>query len=373
MLMAAFWCVNLRLVSDASAQVPPDAIASFTLVRTDAAFLRSPAWTRFLDAVPSEAAQALKYAAPGRPLTVFAVSDAQGVLNWQLLETMNAQAPKSAKWRWIPRSAQAYGFIVVDHRPQPFTATFQAKTAMFEVGLGYRGVLSDPQPFNAGRRLIQPMTEQIAHLEKPAGVVWSGVPGVLRQSLQRFKALSDPWSWPGHVEVTVSASSTGNTLLPFVLYYHPTPAEPASDKKIDDFAKNLLADAVPQTEKINLPDHTQMVELRRDPDSIKKTEYKNRFGQLLKFVAPGNPFYLSVFHADVGETWASTDLSLIQAALLSNVGSQAPTSACEKGGAGGYASFAGALLPGLGRFSLIAISLRNLETGMFTICGYYGS
>lgn len=145
------------------------------------------------------------------------------------------------------------------------------------------------------------------------------------------------------------------------------------NEKIDTFAKKLVSEASPLSVKVRLPDDTSMTELRHDADGVVETSSENRFGRILKFSVPGTDTHIAVFHANTGESWVSTEVGFIQAGLVDSLGAERPSGSCNQGGNLGFASFSGAMLPTLGTYSSVNVTIRNLETGMFTICGYYRS
>ncbi len=362
--------VHYRLVLDSSPEAPPSSILAVSLVRHDDAFLKSEGWERFLASASLGANGAFKgLALSKRPTTLFA-DDSPEESRWGLI------VDESGAWhvprlRLVERSIAAVGFITIDNHRQPITVSFKENRLEMRVGRAYRGILHEPKTFQSGLRLIHPIKEQIAHIEKPSGVVWNGIPQAFPVEMQRFQALAEPWTWPGKIEMTVSGSSTDESLQPFVLLYQPPVGQTALKEEIDAFAKNLLSEAFPQAVKVSMPDDSVMTEFRHDPNSVKKEAIENRFGTLLRFTIPGKTQKIMVFLADVGDVWLSNDLGLIQSALLDNVGAVTSTQTCEKGGVGGFASFAGPLVSNLGQFKKIDLSLQNLETGLFTVCGYY--
>ena len=367
-----FVACRYRLALDTTPQAPPGTVAVLSVLRRDEAFRNSQPWKKFLAALPKEAGFALSQAVPGQAATLFAVRGQEENLQWGLVEALSIGTQgRRPVWRLVARHTDAVGFIEIEGRRQPFTMHLGLKNAELKVGRAYRGILPGAPEFSAGRRLISPIKEQTVHLEKPANVSWNGIPSFFQGRLQRFNALAEPWNWPGHVEVNVSASATGESLLPFVLYYKPQAGDVLIHEKIDAFAKNLLADALPQAIKVSMPDDSSMLELRHDPESVQHTDVKNRFGRLLKFMIPAKSLQIAVFHADTGESWVSTDVGLIQAGLLDSLGMEKPSEACDRGGEVGFASFAGPLMSEYGQLKTINLSLHNLETGLFTICGYY--
>lgn len=362
-----------RLVLDTSPTAPPQSEIVLSILRRDSAYLSTAPWQRFLTSLPKEAGFAVSQAVPGQTATLFAVRSQDGVLQWGLVEALSTSRGQSQepKWRFVPRKTDAVGTLRIEGQAQPISAYFEPKLVRFEIGREYRGILPNSEPFAFGRKLIRSIDQQTVHLEKPTGVSWGQSPAVLQQTMQRFKGLTDPWTWPGRVELAVSASSTGETLYPFLMYYLPTVGQTSVAKDVDSFARNLLAQASPQAMKVNLPDDSVMLELRHDPESVQKQELRNPYGKLFLYTTPGKSQKILVFHADIGETWVSNDMQLIQAGLLDNLNALTPSTACDKDSAGGFATFSGTSVAAFGQYFKVNVSLRNLETGLFTLCGYY--
>ncbi len=366
--------LRYRLVLDTTPTVPDRAVVALSVLKKDPAFFASQSWQRFLASLPAPTAQALAQATPGQSITVFAVPGENDGLQWGLVEAMNSDVRTGEpRWRLVPRTTDAIGFVDVDSTRRPVSLRFGLKNVEVEVGQTYRGIIPEAPSFSAGRRLVSPIKEQALHLEKPFGVSWNGVPALVQDRLQRYGVLAEPWSWPGRVELTVSASATDAALQPFLLYYIPQGGREAMNEKIDTFAKKLVSEASPLSVKVRLPDDTSMTELRHDADGVVETSSENRFGRILKFSVPGTDTHIAVFHANTGESWVSTEVGFIQAGLVDSLGAERPSGSCNQGGNLGFASFSGAMLPTLGTYSSVNVTIRNLETGMFTICGYYRS
>lgn len=360
------------LVLDTSPIAPPRSEIALSVLRHDEAFLKSAAWEKFKAALPKEAQAALTQAAPGESTTLFAIRDENGVLRWGLAEALSSTSGDTQKPRrkLVRREVAALGAFVIDGRYQPFQAYFESELVRFEIGRSYRGLSSNAGHFMNARRLIQPIHQESIRLEKPSGVTWGQVPELLQTKMLRFQELASPWSWPGRVEFAVSASSTGETLNPFLLFYRPAVGQKNVDKQTESFAQNLLAYALPQTVLVSLPDDTKMTEFRYDPESLQKEVIHNQFGTLLRFTSPGKTQKMLVFQANDGEVWISNDLSLIQSGFLENIQASTPETACDRDTLGGFASFPFQNSQ-FGTFSKVNISLKNLETGLFTLCGYY--
>ncbi len=282
----------------------------------------------------------------------------------------SSRDPKAIR-RWVPRSADATGFVEIGGRRQPFLGFFLENQVIFKIGRTYRGLdLKNSLP-KTPPHIGAPIHDQIAQLEKPPGISWNGLPGIFKNDFQRFQALSDPWSWPGQLGLTVSGSATGEGLMPFVLSYRAQPGETSNvSKKIDEFAKKILSETVPEAVIVNLPDHTHLTELRQSPDAVQVQTRQNRFGNLLKFTVPGNDTSMIVFHALTGESYVSNAIPLIQAEILNGIAPPTNASSCGKTLDEGYASLNGSLAR-FGIFKKIDFTFKNLETGLFTICGYY--
>ncbi len=366
--------LRYRLALDTTPTVPARAVVALSILKKDPSFFAGQPWQRFLASLPAPAAQALTQATPGQSMTLFAVPDENGGLQWSLVEALSSDSRTGApRWRLVSRAIDAVGFVDFSSARQPFSLRFGLKNLEAEVGQTYRGITPEAPSFSAGRRLVSPIKEQALHLEKPYGVSWNGIPSLLQDRLQRYGVLAEPWTWPGRVELTVSASATEASLQPFLLYYIPQGGRDAMTEKIDIFAKKLLSEASPLAVKVRLPDSTSMTELRNEIREVVETSSENRFGRLLKYSTPGTDMRIAVFHAKTGESWISTEVGFIQAGLVDSLGAEKPSENCNQGGNLGFASFSGAMLPMLGTFSSVNITLRNLETGMFTICGYYRS
>lgn len=273
--------------------------------------------------------------------------------------------------RLIPKATQGVGFVVIDGRKEPVSASFTQKNAVFQVGRTYRGIYRDGPAMNMGRRMITSLNNELFYLEKPEGASWKGVSSLLGAEMGRFPALSAFWTLPGRVELTVSASGTDAALQPFSLYYRPSGSLAFPREMLETYVKNLLSDAVPHPIDVKLPDGSHMQELRHDPGGIESSPRQNQFGEITKYTVPGEKGSLTGFYTKAREAWLTTDPVLLQAIFLGNIGAVAANDACHKGGAGGFAMIPGSFLPMTGAFKDVTISIHNLETGLFTICGYY--
>jgi hypothetical protein len=124
-----------------------------------------------------------------------------------------------------------------------------------------------------------------------------------------------------------------------------------------------------------MPDDTQLVELRREPDAIQTVRKSvNHFGERAQMAAPGGSHTMEIFYADDGEAWLSDDLDLIQASIMGSISSANSSGACETGGAGGFAALSAKKLeswPFFKNLERLTFSIHSLESGLFTICGYF--
>ncbi|HJV32706.1 MAG TPA: hypothetical protein VJ694_01640, partial [Patescibacteria group bacterium] len=192
--------------------------------------------------------------------------------------------------------------------------------------------------------------------------------------LQRFQPLAGLWKLPGRIELSLSASETG-ALSPFVLYYRPVFGRGLEGPQLEAYAKALLAESEPVGFDVTMPDDTKMIEVRREPDAVQTTrKHVNRFGERAQMRVPGGTQKLEIFYADDGEAWMSSDLDLIQASIMGNVTADLPQGACETGGEAGFAAFSGKNLeswPFFRDFTRLTFSMHSLESGMFTMCGYF--
>lgn len=360
------------LVVDTGPTAPPESEIIFSFLRRDTAFLTSEPWQKFLASLPKEAVSALEQAPAGQTATLFAVRGEDDSLHWGLVEMLSASQKRGGKSvkKFVPREVGAIGSFKIEGKIESFQAFFETDSVRFEVGRGYRGLAKRSAPFAAGRRLLVPIIQQSAYLEKPAQATWGEIPAFFQANMQRYQELASPWTWPGRVELAVSASSTKETLSPFLLFYQPVVGQKNVAKQTEYFARNLLAQVSPQTILVNLPDDTQMKEFRHDSESIQKEEIRNQFGTLLRFTSPGKSQKMLVFQANNGEVWISNDLALIQAGFLENIHAEKADTACDRPNNGGFASFSGKNLS-YGLFSKVQISIVSFETGLFTLCGYY--
>ena len=368
-LLAIGWTVSRdRLVRDLTTQAPDGAVFALQLLPKDSDPSSGPAWQAFVSALPTEAKSALGQAKMGPGSVLFATRTAAGDLKWDAMTPGHGGSP----WQLFPKSADAEGFIVLDGRATPLTAVFAQDKAIFNVGRTYRGLSFPASGSLDRRRMTRPLQPSLAYLEKPSGANWSGPTSALTQEMQRFTSLPAFFRLPGRVELSVSASHTAETLQPFVLYYRPALFGSDARGPIEAAAKNLLAEAVPHEVSVKLPDGTSMQEQRLDKENISVQEQKNRFGVVVKYAFQAERPALYAFYSNDGESWLSTDLSLIQSIILDSVGQSPASDACQADTTGGFADFPGGVLPIANGFSRTTISVHDLETGVFTFCGYYG-
>ena len=373
-LAAAIWVLSVdQLVPDASTLAPKEAVFALRLLRQDSAVSANQGWAKFRSSLPPEAQKALSQAGNHQPLALFATANQNGVLTWNTADpTDSSQAKyKGSGWRLVPRSAQAIGFVKISGKKQPYYASFDQDKAVFQVGRSYIGMIPSTPSMTDHRRMIRPMSQMMAYVEKPDGVSWKGATSILTQQMQRFSPLSAFWGLPGRVELSVSASRTDETLQPFVLYYHPAASSPIPRVKIETIVKNLMISAFPHAVQVQLPDGSHMQELRFDKTGLSAEKQTNRFGDIVKYAFPSEKNALYGFYSLDKEVWLSGDLGLVQSAILGNVDQAPLTDVCQADGLGGNAVVPGSFLPFQNGFSSVALSIHNLETGMFTMCGYY--
>jgi len=308
-------------------------------------------------------------------VTLFAVPSGAD-LDWGTVEALSAVTERTGRkrLRLVPRGTTVVGELTLGGRKVPFEAEIGRGMFQARVGRDFRGLSMAADPFDKGRRLMASMYEQSAYLEKPAGVSWGRAADLLAPQLQRFQLQAGLWRLPGRMELTVSASET-NALSPFVLYYRPKYGTSLEGPKLEEYAKALLAESDPIGFDVMLPDDTEMVELRREPDAVLTTRKKvNKFGERAQMMAPGGTHKMEIFYADDGEAWMSDDLGRIQGAIAGNVGAIHPSEGCEAGGRDGFASFTGkslASMPLAAGLDRLTFSIHNIESGMFTTCGYF--
>lgn len=371
-LAAAVWIpLNERLVLDTTSEAPASSLLAFQFLPGHAGVLADEGSRKFLAALPPEAQQAAARAVPGQSLTLFATPGQGEALQWGTLETLDARPAGKPVWRLIPKKDGVIGFMTIGGRKQPLEAVFGQEYSMFRIGQAYRGVLGDGPTMNGGRRMRLQLNQDMFYLEKPEGASWERVSALLDSQMQRFPALSGFWSLPGRMELFVSATHTDSVFQPFSLYYRPIGGQALPRTALENGAKELLADALPHQIEIQLPDGSHMQELRHDAGGVETDQKQNQFGDIVKYSYPGEKTALYGFYAKDGEAWLTTDVNLVQAILMGTVGAAAPADECHRGGHAGFASIPGSLLPIQTDFTDLTVSVHNLETGLFTICGYY--
>jgi len=359
------------LVVDRTPAVPDDAVLAATILDR-----RSEDWLAFEAKLPEKARQALSQAGDLASVTLFAVPGAGIELDWGLLEALSAVTERTGrkKIRLVSKGTSAVGRVSLGGRDVPFQASVTRGLVQARVGRDFLGPSFTSNPFAKGRRHLAPMYMQSSYVEKPSGVSWNRAAGLLGMQLQRFQPQAVLWSLPGRMELAVSASETDG-LSPFVLYYRPESGVSLSGPALEIYAKALLAESDPIGFEVALPDDSSMVELRRDPDSVLTVRKRvNRFGERAQLSAPGSSHKMEIFYADDGEAWMSTELGLIQASIAGNVGSEGTPGACEDGGKDGFADFSGKSIeywPMFRGMERLTFSIHNIESGMFTTCGYF--
>lgn len=368
------WTVRFALRTDVfvdrTPSAPEDAVLAATIDRT------SPDWPAFEASLPEGARQALAVAADLESVTLFAVPGESGELLWWTVEALSSVNERTGRkrLRLVPEGTDVVGELLLGGRRVPFEANVEAGRFQARIGRDFRGLSLDANPFDRGRRLRNPMHMQNAYIEKPSGVSWGRAASLLGPQLQRFQPQAGLWSLPGRMELSLSASET-HAISPFILYYRPRYGSSLEGPRLEEHARGLLAETDPIGFEVTLPDDTEMIELRRDPDSVLTTRKDvNRYGQRAQLRAPGGEHLMEIFYTNDGEAWLSNDLGLIQAAFTGNVGAELPSDACETPGKDGFAAFSGKslesmpLLMGLKRMTF---SIHNMESGMFTTCGYF--
>lgn len=355
---------------DRTPSAPEGALLAATIDRT------SPDWPAFEAKLPEKARQALFVAGDLKSVTLFAVPGTGPDPDWWTVEALSSVNERTGRkrLRLVPKGTNVVGVLMLGGREVPFEATVSRGLFQARVGRDFRGLSLPANPFDKGRRLLNPMYLQTAYLEKPSGVSWGRSADLLAPQLQRFQLQAGLWRLPGRMELTVSASET-HALSPFVLYYRPKYGKSLEGPLLEEYAKALLAESDPVGFEVMLPDDTEMIELRREPDAVLTTRKKvNTFGERAQLRAPGGEHMMEIFYADDGEAWMSNDLGYIQAGIGGNVGASQPVGACEVGGRDGFAVFSGKSLesmPLLRGVDRLTFSIHNMESGMFTTCGYF--
>ncbi len=355
---------------DRTPSAPEGAVFAATLDRT------VPYWSAFEAVLPEKARQAFSVAAGLETVTLFAVPGTGAELEWWTVEAMSAVTERTGRKRLriVPQGTAAVGEVRLADRAVPFHASVTRGQVQARVGRTYLGPTFRANPFDKGRRQLVPLQGQTAYLEKPSGVSWGASSAYLSANLQRFQPLAGLWGLPGRLEFSVNASST-QALNDFVLYYRPQHGGSLAGPVLESHARALLAESDPVGFEVALPDDTEMTELRREPDAVLTTRKPvNTFGTRAQLRAPGGSHQMEIFYADDGEAWLSGDLKLIQASIMGNIGGHAPSGECEEGGRHGFAALSGKSLqswPYFENFDRVTISLHDIETGMFTTCGYF--
>ena len=359
------------LVVDRTPAAPEDSVMAATIYG-----VQTEEWRGFAAKLPERARQALSNVGELDSVTLFAVPDETGKLQWGVLEALSAVSERSGRraFRLVPKGTSAVGHITLQGRKVPFEASVTKGLFRARVGKDFRGPALSSNPFAKGRRQLAMMQQQMAYLEKPSGASWNAAVDLLSSQLQRFQPQAGIWRLPGRLELSVSASETG-AVSPFVLYYRPEYGRGLDGPRLETYAKALLAESEPVGFDVTLPDDSKMVELRREPDSVQTIRKKvNQFGERAQMRIPGGTQKMEIFYADDGEAWMSDDLGLIQAAIMGSVSAAPPQGACEIEGEGGFASFSGKGLqawPLFQGFDRLTFSIHDLESGMFTTCGYF--
>lgn len=366
----AWGAARYDVFTDRTLSAPETAVFAATVDRT------SPDWAAFEASLPEGPRQALAVAADMKDPTLFAVRGEDGALQWGTVEALSVRTGRSGlkRLRIVPKGASAVGFVELGGRAMPFTAYVEQGLVRADVGMSYRGLNLGPGALADHRRMIAPMHAQTAYLEKPPNVSWSRISDLFEAGFQRYRGQAGLWDLPGRIELSSSASGTGLGLSPFVLYYRPASWSGAAIKELEAFSREVLAEAGPVGFEVALPDGSLMTEFRFEPDAVRSVRKEVReYGHRLTLSSPEGNHAIEAFFNKNGEAWLSTDLDLIQAALTGSIGSSLSSSECETGGRGGYAEFSGSKAAGwpyFEAFERLTVSIHNLETGLFTICGY---
>ncbi|MEK7546378.1 MAG: hypothetical protein AAB554_04890 [Patescibacteria group bacterium] len=367
----AFVSSRYDVIIDRTAAVPESSVLAATITdRFD------EHWPAFESRLPEKARQALSRSGNARSVTIFAVHGPSTELDWSSLEELGYVTERTGRkrLRLIPHGTSAVGFVILGDRRTPFEAKIERGMLRARVGRDFRGLSLVSNPFDLGRRQISPLHMQSAYLEKPSGVSWVRASAFLSAKLQRFQALAGLWSLPGRMEMSISASET-SVLNPFILYYRPAFGTDRAGPAFESIAKAILAETDPISFEVSLPDDSKMLELRREPDSVLTVRKKvSLYGNRAKLKVPGGRHNIEIFYADNGESWMSDDLGRIQASIMSNVTAKKASEPCESGGNAGFASFTGKSLdswPFFHGFDRLTFTINNIESGMFTTCGYF--
>lgn len=358
------------LYVDRSPAAPESSLFAATIDRA------SQNWLTFEPKLPERARQALSNAGSLKSVTLFAVPGAGSEPEWGLVEALSAVTERTArkKLRLVPKGTTVVGHIRLDGRQVPFQATITEGLIQARVGQDFRGLSFDSNPFSDTRRLLAPMHGQTGYVEKPEGVSWNHAADLLGAQLQRFQLQAGLWTLPGRLELAISASET-HAMNPLVLYYRPKHGGSLAGPTLETYAKALLAESDPVSFEVSLPDDTEMIELRREPDSVLTTrKHVNQFGERAQLKAPGGRHQMEIFYAETGEAWLSDDLNRIQASIMALVSVGRPKEACEVGGRDGFVAISGKSMiswPFFVGFDRMTFSFHNMESGVFTTCGYF--
>lgn len=369
--VVGIWTVtHYHFLRDTTPQVPANSVLALRFMPIGPVSRFEAKRQKIVSVLPLEAQQAINLAGQGQAWTLFAVPGEEGSLQWWILEAMNSTPQGRPVWRLVSNDVDAVGFVLIGGRKQPIKATFGSDHATFRIGRAFSGFLGAGPVSGKGRMNVVPHQDTL-YLEKPEGASWGTVPSLIGQKMQRFEALSAFWALPGRVELSVSASGTEAVLQPFTLYYRPIASVKTPRSLLENYAKRVLADAFPQPIEVKLPDGSLMQELRRDPVSVQSSMKKNLFGNVVKFTYPNQKEGLDGFYMDSGESWLTTDLTLVEAAYMGKFSATDANDVCHRGGAGGYAMIPGSFLPFSSGFTAMSVTIHSLETGLLTMCGYY--
>jgi hypothetical protein len=313
-----------------------------------------------------------------------------------------ADDPRPAK-RWIRRSADGFGVFFpsfaayltglqpgspareAPFRSLPFLLDVSSGGFKLTAGMAYRGLALDDSFGRRKLRLPADFPGKALHFYSPSQAVTGRLFGQVAPFMQRHAGFADfPSVMGGSFEAVVSATAPGDALNPFIFYRFGRPLDEGRTATIVESLKNALGELFPAERLMRMDDGTEAVELGNGRSDITVVRRDLSVGTLYRFTdKAGNPL-LALFDDHEGSAWISSSVDHLQSVMLINVGAvdtrteracrfglEKPGFRLVPGAVGGVPGMDDKILSVFSQNTAIDVVINNLETGLFTICGYF--
>lgn len=348
--LVAWYAWAYRPMLDPTSSAPADAIVAVSL--------RQILPERVASVLPADLVAAV---AGG---SAYATRSTLGTIKWHPLAG-------SGKWRLVNRDVGAVGFVLSAGKNEPFSVAFSENGVALRVGRGFRGL-------NLGAALGRPRL--IRSFPKESYLYISDLKTADTGRIMNVGILADLMSkLPGRTEL-VLAHHAGDKLQPFIIVETPgTKRLNMSD--IDRVLGEEVGKLDPSSRNIVLPDNSKSKELRSSTPNVEVVSRQIGTGLIRRFIGPSGKLELNYFLSNDGSLWISNHIEILQGFISSGADLSLEYPACAdltdpfttvihpkaESAVGTEPEWINKWASG---FDSVVFSLKQAETGLFTLCGY---